>query len=529
MDVQLILVVQTSLLWRVFMSYSTCEDDIRRILVELPSENHCIDYKLEPYRTETYPEFIRDVIAFLNCAESFNEDRYIVIGVGESQNSRVKIGIDVSAKPMPDDNEFQNMIDMIRPRPAVQTGTYSFEDKMFGYIHILRSNIDTTYEVSKTFPSKKQRIDSGFFLPANAVHEGQAYIRLGTKKVVMNQLDRRRIENPVRKEYTPDSTIINSTTSVLKKSALSIDLVAALIGTWNNTYEGDRQVIEQLSGLQYTDWEVEFQKRIAEGDKRISFSQGLWSYAEHSAVLILNSQAYFETHLSGFYSLLISVLKTYDREFDLPADQRLLRASNTQTGKYSKELREALILSFVNIATKWKEFTSCTKFFIKNNTYTTIKKLMTEGSWKNFTTLNWQFVNISQADPDAFFSSLQEVLKTPDNEIVKYLKEKENGIVATGYYHGLVSALQTLTWSEKYFSTSSRILFSLCLINEEIENSFIAIFLPWYPQTEASLKTRVGVIKSLVSEFGIACWDVIYKLMPHQTLTGVEISPPLLN
>lgn len=508
------------------MAYSTCEDDIKRILTELPSENHCIDYKIEPYRPETFPEFIRDVIAFLNCAESYNEDRYIIIGVGESQNSRIKIGIDVSVSPMPDDNEFQNLIDMIRPRPAVSTGTFSFENKVYGYIHILRSNVDTTYEASRTYPSKKQKIDDDFFLPANAVHEGQAYIRLSTKKVVMNQHDRRRIESQVRKEFSYDIPSFSPTSTAVKKSSLSIDLVAALIGQWSTDSSGDKKIIEELSCVKYDEWECEFQTRVAAGDERIVFSQGVWTYQGHIEVALQNAKAYFDSHLLSFYSLFKTVILTYDSKFDLPSDQRFIRSSSLPKGEYSNGLRESIIKSFVNIAVREKEFISCTKYLISNKTHNIISEVLKEGNWKVFATLDWMFVDIAQANPNAFCSTLQEVLKHPNNEIEKLLFEQEEGIVAVGYYQGLVTALQTLTWVERYFATASNLLFSLTKLKKEIADSFILVFLPWYPQTEASTETRTGAIKHLVQEYGDECWDVVFKLMPNQTHSGTEIHPP---
>lgn len=102
------------------MPYSSCEDDIKRILTELHSENHCIDYKLEPYKKETFPEFIRDVIAFLNCEESLLYDRYIICGVSEHANQRELVGLEAIGKIMPDDGVFQSLIGKIRPQPIVQ-------------------------------------------------------------------------------------------------------------------------------------------------------------------------------------------------------------------------------------------------------------------------------------------------------------------------------------------------------------------------------------------------------------------------
>ena len=497
------------------MPILTCEDEVLIILDKLNSENACIDYKQMPYLDEKKYELLKDIVAFLNCEQSFGYDKYIIIGVMEENHQYTRVGLKPTMPVMFDDSELQTLLNNIRPRPIVNAGTVTYGTEKYGYIHISSANKDVTYEISKNYPDTTHKI-----------HEGQAFIRIGTTKKVMTREDRARLERLVDNRYAYISPLIKENNLKQQKTSLSFNLIAALIGAWHSNYAGDRAVIEILSDSQYEDWEIESQRRIAEGDERITYNQGLWAFQEHIELLMLNSHAYFDSHLSTFFSILIDVLTAYDNKFDMPSDQRMIITSNTPSGKYSKDLREALILSFVNIATRHKRFISCTKSFIRNNTYKAITSLITEGSWKVFATLNWQFVIIAQADPNAFCTALQKVLKKQNNGIARYLLEKEEGIFATGYYHGLVSALQTLTWNEKLFSTASTILFSLSRINKEIKGSFISIFLPWHPQTEAPLKTRIGVIKHLVAEYGVECWDVVYKLMPRQTPFGTEIQPP---
>ena len=114
------------------MDYYSCEDEIRKILTELPSENCCTDYKTLPYEKGRYAEFIKEVLAFLNCCEAAGKSKYIIIGVNANGMKRTKNGLK-EEKPMQDDNEYQNLINKIKPRPTVHTGTLQFDDKSYGY------------------------------------------------------------------------------------------------------------------------------------------------------------------------------------------------------------------------------------------------------------------------------------------------------------------------------------------------------------------------------------------------------------
>ena len=56
-------------------------NELIKIIDQLPDENSCVDYKLYPYENEKTYEFVKDLCAFLNSEESYNKDKYIIIGV----------------------------------------------------------------------------------------------------------------------------------------------------------------------------------------------------------------------------------------------------------------------------------------------------------------------------------------------------------------------------------------------------------------------------------------------------------------
>ena len=120
------------------MSPFSCEDEVKSILSNLPSEGPCIDYKAIPYAKGKYHDFIKDVIGFLNCEENRNNDRYIIIGV---TNDKERTGIKPTMPPMPDDCIFQDLVNMIRPHPFVHAGTVEYDGLWFGYCLTLVAGI----------------------------------------------------------------------------------------------------------------------------------------------------------------------------------------------------------------------------------------------------------------------------------------------------------------------------------------------------------------------------------------------------
>ena len=118
------------------------ESKVIEILKTLPSEGPGLDYKEMPYTKPKNIDFIKDVIAMLNAESVMTEDRFIICGVSDSKEL---IGIEIES--WHDDNEWQNALDMIIPRPIdVRTGTVNFEGKLFGYIYISPINDEWVYE-----------------------------------------------------------------------------------------------------------------------------------------------------------------------------------------------------------------------------------------------------------------------------------------------------------------------------------------------------------------------------------------------
>ena len=114
------------------------EDQVREILSKFPSECAYLDYKIITYAKSKEHEFIRDIIAMLNSEEAIKKDKFIIIGVDEKE--RFLRGIDLDS--WRDDNEWQNLIDKISPRPHVQSGVAKYEGRDFGYFYISKDNTD---------------------------------------------------------------------------------------------------------------------------------------------------------------------------------------------------------------------------------------------------------------------------------------------------------------------------------------------------------------------------------------------------
>lgn len=150
---------------------SLTENKVKNIISSRMNENSWIDYKISDYTNNEKGkmEQLKDVIAMLNSKESFGKDKFIIFGVVD--RTLYPKGIDSN---MRDDNEFQNVFDLIKPRPIIETGRVENDRKIFGYIHIGSQNIQRPYTVKSE----------------DIYPEGTSFIRVGSTNRGLPDVDR---------------------------------------------------------------------------------------------------------------------------------------------------------------------------------------------------------------------------------------------------------------------------------------------------------------------------------------------------
>ena len=98
---------------------------------------------------------------------------------------------------------------------------------------------------------------------------------------------------------------------------------------------------------------------------------------------------------------------------------------------------------------------------------------------------------------------------------------------------GLLWALETLAWDEKYLVQATVILGNLASHDpggnwgNRPANSLTTIFLPWLPQTIASVEKRKAAILTLQREFPAIAWKLLLNLLPNQHQTSMGSHKPV--
>lgn len=486
------------------------------ILEKKPSECAYLDYKQYPYPKNKKHDFIKDVIAMLNSEEGFGKDKVIIFGVVDK--NRFLKGIDIN--DLPDDNIYQNWIDVIKPRPSVQSGFVKFEGKKFGYVYIHKTNIDRVYEVNETVVGDS----SATFSEKNAAFKGQAYSRHGSSNYIMMREDRNRIKDAVFE--TMYSSVLRAYEPVHTSSNMNSVLIAAIIGSWNEEFEGDIEVVEKISGLVYKDFIDDIRKFHVENPEQYLFENKRWKINSRKEIIDKLGSHIYDENFDNICTQIVNVLLSVNPKYELESDKRFAAAMYGKSQIYSSAILIGLT-EFMALAGNNKDmFTSCSKYKVNMGLKNIIEKVFDTKDWKMYASLSEVLQPIAESYPEVFLKEIQKRLEEKQPSLLMYLHEVENGVTTVQYGWQLGDALSILACLPNYFSEACYALLLLSNENDSFLSRLTGILLPWFPQTNALNEIRIGIIKGFFTENENLAWKLLITLLPGKTTTGMPIARP---
>lgn len=491
------------------------ENEVIEILKKLPNENPWLDYKQIPYKKDQMHSFLKDVIAMLNSEAAAGRDKFIIFGVTDGQKKLIGIKLE----DMRDDNEWQNILKKISPKPDVRTGSVEYLEKSYGYIYIPASNNEWVYEANESVYSPKSSLKE-----KNIISKGQAYTRSGSKNEVLTEEGRIRL----REKKVQNLEISHS--SIFEHSKYNNILLAmALVGGWNEESVGDIEVIEKLSGTGVDDVLGVLRVINDQNPGILTYSDRTWKLCNHGSFLVKESKHVYDAHIESFFKILQTCSFEVDPRYDLPSNKRSFAEFynyNCQK-KYSKSIVYGLAETLAIFGNHHSDFNNCYHRKIIDSIYAFEREYFKASDWKIYATGSDILQLLGEACPDVFMTEICRLLQNKDDAFLQFLTEDKDDLITPLKYGSEIGiVLSNIAMIESYFSKAMSTLFLLSQIRPQFIETMAGIVLPWRPQTHASLKSRVRVFEGLAKEDNKLTWDILMKLMPDVTTMTNPISKP---
>ena len=311
--------------------------------------------------------------------------------------------------------------------------------------------------------------------------------------------------------------------SVLPVLASSHNLAQAfLVGSWNEDSEGDIEILAELTDVEYGIWITPIREALEIPGTPLDLHNGVWSTERNLETWKQLGQKLYDADLDRFKEIAVKALSESDPAFDLPGDERYMANIKGKIPRQSHRIRDGIADGLAVMGSCPHLFPHCADRRSETIAILVVRQVLTDVDWRTWGSLNSHLPLLAEAAPGEFLSAVERALQQNPCPFRELFEQENSGIVGNNYMTGLLWALETLAWDVQYLTRVAVILGELSAIDpggnwsNRPKNSLTTIFLPWLPQTLASIDRRKTAIRTLVNEVPEVAWQTLNSLLPSQ-------------
>lgn len=297
---------------------------------------------------------------------------------------------------------------------------------------------------------------------------------------------------------------------------------ALLVGSWRHCAEADRTIIQRLTGIGYEEWIKTMREISVAENSPVIFQIGDWKFIPRFEGWYALGEKLHDEHLDALHSVAVSVLREEDPQFELPPEERYLAEIKGKVFKHSPPLRKGIAESLALLGSHPQALSSCSRAKAEYTANRTINVILSDADWVVWASLDGLLPLLSEASPDEFLAAVENALNQTPCPFDQLFAQEGCSTFGQSYPVGLLWALENLAWEEQFLVRASELLGRLSRFDQggnrtnSPSDSLTRIFLPWFPQTTASVQKRIVAVRTLIREVPLAGWRLLMGLLPSQ-------------
>ena len=298
----------------------------------------------------------------------------------------------------------------------------------------------------------------------------------------------------------------------------AIDLVPlVLAGQWSTANEADRQIVSTLCGCPYdtierlvATWLAPAGPLILRGNVQDWIA---WQFAWGGLARFFTND-----HIERFCAVAREVLGTVDPKLALPPEDRWAAPIHKKTHPYSEAIRKGLIGSMVQFAVHGRKIPGRNGEGVANEL---VRHLLSGGAIPRasaWPSLSPYLPDLAEASPDVFLGVVEHFT---DDEQATAAEFEEGGFFGSSPHVHLLWALERLAWCEDILTRVTLVLGRLAAVDpgghlsNRPSDSLTRVYLPWYPNTTATVRHRLDAINTLYEQHPDVAWQLAVSLLPQ--------------
>lgn len=295
----------------------------------------------------------------------------------------------------------------------------------------------------------------------------------------------------------------------------------ALAGGWFWEREGDRRVLEALTGHWEDDLERQIHRLTALEDAPIFLAAGAGGLISRHDAFPALKHALTPGLIRRFFKVLEEILAAPDPTLDLPSERRWMANIYDKERPHSGRLRQQIVATLVFLTAAGSRLAGASN--VAAMAHTLVEKLFADGdgAWMR---LRDVLPGLAEAAPSAFLAACAESLprEQEDGGIWQLIKPTERDSFGETFRLNVIWALERLAWNPDHFTRTASVLAALAqrplddnLVTKPAA-SLLSIFHPSAPQTGAPEAQRTRTLAALATEHPAAIWQLCLQLMDQR-------------
>ncbi|HDH12486.1 MAG TPA: hypothetical protein ENG83_09895 [Nitrospirae bacterium] len=309
--------------------------------------------------------------------------------------------------------------------------------------------------------------------------------------------------------------------------------ISSLLGSWNENSDADMVIAGQLAAEEYGSWITKIREILQMPESPITLKNGKWTITRRMDLWQKIGPRLFDEQLDRFKQCAVNILKEPDPKFELPPEERYAASIHGKVSLYSGALKKGIAESLALLGSRPQALNHCSTDKAENIAALAVREIFEEADWILWGSLNGVLPLLAEAAPSQFLNAVESTLQRKPCPFIELFAQEGNGITGGNYMTGLLWALETLAWDEQYLTRATVILGEIAILDpggtwsNRPADSLTTIYLPWYPQTTASVEKRKIAIRTLQKELPNIAWKLLLTLLPNQYQTSTGAHKPV--